>query len=133
MIVPFGAGGPTDALARIVAQRMSVPLGQTVLVENVTGASGTIGIGRVARSAPDGYTIVLGNWPSFVVASAIYQNLPYDVTRDFEPVAQLPSNPYIVVSRKDLPANDLRELTAYIKANPGKLSEGTAAPVRASM
>jgi len=125
MIVPFGAGGPTDALARIVAQRMSVPLGQTVLVENVTGASGTIGIGRVARAAPDGYTIVLGNWPSFVVASATYTNLPYDVTRDFEPVAQLPSNPYIVVSRKDLPANDLRELTAYIKANPGKLSEGT--------
>ena len=71
MIVPFGAGGPTDALARIVAQRMSAALGQTVLVENVTGASGTIGIARVARASPDGYTIVLGNWPSFVVASAI--------------------------------------------------------------
>jgi tripartite-type tricarboxylate transporter receptor subunit TctC len=125
MVVPFGAGGPTDALARIVAQRMSVPLGQTVLVENVTGASGTIGIGRVARSAPDGYTIVLGNWPSFVVASATYTNLPYDVTKDFEPIAQLPNNPYIVVSKKDLPAKDLKELTAYIKANPGKLSEGT--------
>src|SRR2546423_12977290 len=69
MVVPFGAGGPTDALARIVAQRMAVPLGQTVLVENVTGASGTIGIGRVARAAPDGYIIVLGHWPSFVVAS----------------------------------------------------------------
>src|SRR5215213_3537126 len=69
MVVPFGAGGPTDALARIVAQRMSAPLGQTMLVENVTGASGTIGITRVARAAPDGYTIVLGNWPSFVVAS----------------------------------------------------------------
>src|ERR1051325_5080670 len=125
MIVPFGAGGPTDALARIVAQRMSAPLGQTVLVENVTGASGTIGIARVARAAPDGYTLVLGNWPSFVVASAIYPNLPYDVTRDFEPVAQLPNNPYIVVSKKELPAKDLKELTAYIKANPGKLSEGT--------
>src|SRR3954447_2247449 len=75
MVVPFGAGGPTDALARIVAQRMSVPLGQTVLVENVTGASGTIGITRVARAAPDGYTIVLGNWPSFVVASATLSNL----------------------------------------------------------
>src|SRR5438105_6033831 len=125
MIVPFGAGGPTDALARIVAERMRVPLGQTVLVENVTGASGTLGITRVARAAPDGYTIVLGNWPSFVVASAIYQNLPYDVTRDFEPIAQLPSNPYIVVSKKDLPAKDLKELTAYIKANSGKLSAGT--------
>src|SRR6476660_2467568 len=116
MVVPFGAGGPTDALARIVAQRMAVPLGQTVLVENVTGASGTIGIARVARSAPDGYTIVLGNWPSFVVASATYASLPYDVTRDFEPIALLPNNPYIVVSKKDLPAKDLNELTAYIKA-----------------
>src|SRR3954453_14593796 len=82
MVVPFGAGGPTDALARIVAERMRAALGQTVLVENVTGASGTIGITRVARAAPDGYTMVLGNWPSFVVASAIYPNLPYDVTRD---------------------------------------------------
>jgi tripartite-type tricarboxylate transporter receptor subunit TctC len=125
MIVPFGAGGPTDALARIVAQRMSTALGQTVLVENVTGASGTIGIARVARSAPDGYTIVLGNWPSFVVASATYPSLPYDVTRDFEPIAQLPNNPYIVVSKNGLPAKDLKELTDYIRANPGKLSEGT--------
>src|SRR5436309_3882879 len=125
MVVPFGAGGPTDALARIVAQRMSAPLGQTVLVENVTGASGTTGIGRVARAAPDGYTIVLGNWPSFVVASAIYPSLPYDVTKDFEPIALLPNNPYIVVSKKDLPAKDLKELIAYIKANSGKLSAGT--------
>src|SRR5436305_1658155 len=125
MVVPFGAGGPTDALARIVAQRMSAPLGQTVLVENVTGASGTIGIARVARSAPDGYTIVLGNWPSFVVASATYTNLPYDVTRDFEPIAQLPNNPYIVVSKNDLPAKDLAGLTATIKQNAGKLSAGT--------
>src|SRR5256714_2638536 len=125
MIVPFGAGGPTDALARIVAERMRAALGQAVLVENVTGASGTLGITRVARATPDGYTIVLGNWPSFVGASAIYQNLPYDVTRDFEPIAQLPSNPYIVVSKKDLPAKDLKELVGYIKANPDKLSAGT--------
>ena len=76
MVVPFGAGGPTDALARIVAQRMSVALGQTVLVENVTGASGTVGIARVVRAAPDGYTIILGNWPSFVVASMTYTDLP---------------------------------------------------------
>src|SRR5436309_9623672 len=99
MVVPFGAGGPTDALARIVAERMRVALGQPLLVENVTGASGTIGIGRVARATPDGYTIVLGNWPSFVVASAIY-TLPYDVQKDFEPIALLPNNPYIVVSKK---------------------------------
>src|SRR5881227_2658476 len=125
MIVPFGAGGPTDALARIVAERMRSSLGQAVLVENVTGASGTIGITRVARAAADGYTIVLGNWPSFEVASAIYQNLPYDVTRDFEPIAQLPSNPYIVVSKKGLPAKDLKELVGYIRANPDKLSAGT--------
>jgi len=103
MVVPFGAGGPTDALARILAARMSVTLGQSVLVENVTGASGTIGIGRVARAAPDGYTVVLGNWPSFVVASAVLPSLAYDVMRDFEPVALLPNNPYIIVSKKDVP------------------------------
>jgi tripartite-type tricarboxylate transporter receptor subunit TctC len=125
MVVPFGAGGPTDALARILAQRMSAPLGQTVLVENVTGASGTIGITRVARAAGDGYTVVLGNWPSFVVASAIYPNLPYDVQKDFAPIALLPNNPYIVVSKKDLPARDLKELIAYLKANPDKISAGT--------
>ncbi len=124
MVVPFGAGGPTDALARIVADRMRVTLGQSVLVENVTGASGTVGTGRVARAAPDGYTIVLGNWPSFVVASITY-TIPYDVLTDFEPIAQLPNNPYIVVSKNDLPAKDLKELIAYLKANPGKVSVGT--------
>jgi tripartite-type tricarboxylate transporter receptor subunit TctC len=125
MVVPFGAGGPTDALARIVAERMRIALGQPVLVENATGASGTIGITRVARAAPDGYTIVLGNWPSFVVASAIYPNLPYDVQKDFAPIALLPNNPYIVVSKKDLPARDLKELIAHLKANPDKISAGT--------
>ena len=125
MVVPFGAGGPTDALARIVAERMRVALGQPVLVENVTGASGTIGITRVARAAPDGYTIVLGNWPAFVVASAIYPNLSYDVQKDFEPVALLPNNPYIVVSKKDLPARDLTGLIAHLRANPDKISAGT--------
>jgi tripartite-type tricarboxylate transporter receptor subunit TctC len=125
MVVPFGAGGPTDALARIVAQRMSVPLGQTVLVENVTGASGTIGITRVARAAPDGYTIVLGNWPSFVVASATLSNLSYDVFKDFEPVALLPNNPYVIVTKKDVPAKDLKELIAWLKANGDKVSAGT--------
>ena len=124
MVVPFGAGGPTDALARIVAERMRVALGQSVLVENVTGASGTVGTGRVARAAPDGYTIVLGNWPSFVVASITY-TVPYDVLTDFEPIAQLPNNPYIVVSKNDLPAKDLKELIAYLKDNPGKVSVGT--------
>ncbi len=124
MVVPFGAGGPTDALARIVAQRMSIALGQTVLVENVTGASGTVGISRVVRSAPDGYTIILGNWPAFVVASMTY-TISYDVLADFEPIAQMPNNPYVVVSKNDLPAKDLKELVAHLKANPGKVSVGT--------
>lgn len=127
MVVPFGAGGPTDAVARIIGERMRQALGEPVLVENVTGASGTIGVGRVARAAPDGYTVVLGNWPTFVVNGAIF-NLPYDLLNDFEPVALLPSNPYVVVSKKDLPAKDLKELIAWLKANPDRASGGTAGP-----
>ena len=126
MVVPFGAGGPTDALARIVAERMRSALGQTVIVENVTGASGTIGTSRVARATPDGYTIVLGNWPSFVVASAV-MNLPYDVQTDFEPIALLPNNPYIVVSKKDVPAKDLSGLIAWLKKTD-RASAGTGGP-----
>jgi tripartite-type tricarboxylate transporter receptor subunit TctC len=103
---------------------MSVALGQTVVVENVTGASGTVGISRVLRSAPDGYTMILGNWPSFVVASMTYP-ISYDVRADFEPIAQMPNNPYIVASKNDLPAKDLKELVAHLKANPGKVSVGT--------
>jgi len=124
MIVPFGAGGPTDALARILAQRMSQSLGQQVLIENVTGASGTIGIGRVARAAPDGYTLVIGNWASHVVNSAIFKT-PFDYVNDFEPVARLSGNPYIIVGKNDLPAKTLPELIAWLKANPGKATEGT--------
>jgi tripartite-type tricarboxylate transporter receptor subunit TctC len=126
MVVPFGAGGPTDALARIIGERMRQAIGQPVLVENVTGAAGTIGVGRVARAQPDGYTIVLGNWPTFVVNGAIY-NLPYDLLSDFEPVALLPSNPYVIVSRKDLPAKDLGELIAWLKTS-SKATGGTAGP-----
>src|SRR6185436_11273703 len=88
MIVPFGAGGPTDALARILAQRMSLTLGQQVVIENVTGGSGTIAIGRAARAAPDGYTLVIGNWASHVVNSAIFKTA-FDYVNDFEPVARL--------------------------------------------
>src|ERR1051325_9912953 len=124
MIVPFGAGGPTDALARILAQRMSQSLGQQVLIENVTGASGTIGIGRVARAAPDGYTLVIGNWASHVVNSAIFKT-PFDYLADFEPVARLSGNPYIIVGKNDLPAKTLPELIAWLKANPDKATEGT--------
>jgi tripartite-type tricarboxylate transporter receptor subunit TctC len=124
LIVPFGAGGPVDTLARILSEAMHASLGQPVLVENVTGASGTIGVGRAARANPDGYTVSIGNWPSHVVASAIYP-VQYDVLKDFAPVARLSSNPYVVVGRKDLPANNLKELIAYAKANPGKLSYGS--------
>ena len=123
MIVPFGAGGPTDALARIVAQRMSLTLGQQVVIENVTGGSGTIAIGRVARAAPDGYTLVIGNWASHVVNSAIYKT-PFDYQNDFEPVARLSGNPYIIVGRNALPKT-LPELIAWLKANPDRATEGT--------
>ncbi len=106
---------------------MRVSLGQPVLIENVTGASGTIGVGRAVRAAPDGYTVSIGNWPSHVVNGAIY-SLPYDLLKDFAPVARLPSNPYVIVARKDLPAKDLKELIAWLKANPDKATEGTAGP-----
>jgi tripartite-type tricarboxylate transporter receptor subunit TctC len=127
LIVPFGAGGPVDTLARTLSEAMRRSLGQAVIIENVTGASGTIGVGRAVRAAPDGYTVSIGNWPSHVVNGAIYA-LPYDVLKDFEPVARLPSNPYVIVARKDLPAANLRELIAWLKANPDKATEGTAGP-----
>src|SRR5262245_30189028 len=127
LIVPFGAGGPVDTLARSLTEAMRKSLGQPVVIENVTGASGTIGVGRAVRAAPDGYTVSMGNWPSHVVNGAIY-TLPYDVLRDFEPVARLPSNPYVVVARKDLPATNLKELIAWLKVNPDKATEGTAGP-----
>jgi tripartite-type tricarboxylate transporter receptor subunit TctC len=127
LIVPFGAGGPADTLARTLAEPMRAALGQPVLVENVTGANGTIAVGRAVRAAPDGYTVSFGNWPTHVVNGAIYQ-LPYDLLSDLAPVARLPSNPYIVVARKDLPAKDLKELIAWLKANPDKATEGTSGP-----
>jgi tripartite-type tricarboxylate transporter receptor subunit TctC len=106
---------------------MRASLGQPVVIENVTGASGTLGVARAARAAPDGYTVSIGNWPSHIVNGAIYA-LPYDVLKDFEPVARLPSNPYVVVARRDLPATDLKELIAWLKANPDKATQGTAGP-----
>jgi tripartite-type tricarboxylate transporter receptor subunit TctC len=127
LIVPFGAGGPVDTLARTLSEAMRTSLGQPVVIENVTGASGTIGVIRAARAAPDGYTVSIGNWPSHVVNGAIYL-LPFDLLKDFEPVARLPSNPYVVVARKDLPASDLKELIAWLKANPDKATQGTAGP-----
>src|SRR2546423_3175587 len=106
---------------------MRVALGQPMLVENVTGASGTIGVGRVVRAVPDGYTVSIGNWPTHVVNGAVFA-LQYDVLKDLEPVARLPSNPYVIVARKDLPAKDLKELIAWLNANPNKATQGTAGP-----
>jgi tripartite-type tricarboxylate transporter receptor subunit TctC len=117
MIVPFAAGGPTDVIARVIGERMGQSLGQPVVIENVTGAGGTIAAGRVARAAPDGYTLDLATWSTHVVTPVLYQ-LQYDVFRDFEPVAWLTQTPLLLVSRKDIPANDLQELVAWLKSNP---------------
>jgi len=125
IVVPFPAGGPTDAVGRIVAGQMASLLGQSVIIENAAGAGGSIGIGRVARASPDGYTIALGIWSTQVVNAAIY-SLSYDVVKDFEPIALLASSPLMIAAKKSLPANDLQELIAWLKANPDKASQGTA-------
>jgi tripartite-type tricarboxylate transporter receptor subunit TctC len=125
MIVPFPAGGPTDSVGRIVAERMRVPLGQPIIIENVTGAGGTIGVGRVARAVPDGYTLSIGFLGTHVLNGAIYA-LQYDVLKDFEPVALLASNPQLIVAKNATPAKSLTELIAWLKANPGRASQGTA-------
>jgi tripartite-type tricarboxylate transporter receptor subunit TctC len=125
MVVPFAAGGPVDTVARILSEPMRVTLGQSIIVENVTGAAGSIGVGRVARAAPDGYTLSIGHWSTHVVNGAIYP-LPYDLLRDLEPIVLLPSNPMIVVSKSAVPAKNLNEFVGWIKANEGKVSAGTA-------
>ncbi len=110
IIVPFSAGGPSDAMARILAERMKITLGETVLVENVTGAGGSVGVGRAVRSPPDGYTISFGHLGTHVANGAIYK-LGYDLVTDLEPVALLPSNPMIIVSKNAVPAKSLKELS----------------------
>jgi tripartite-type tricarboxylate transporter receptor subunit TctC len=124
MVVPYPAGGVTDGLARLIAEHMKGSLGQTVIVENVGGAGGSIGAGRVARAAPDGYTVLLGNAETHVFNAAA-QTLQYDVVNDFEPVALLPRYPFLLVTTNAVPAKTLKELIAWIKANPGKVSQGT--------
>ncbi len=121
--VAFPAGGPSDTVARILSEPMRASLGQPVVIENVTGAGGTIGVGRVAHAAPDGYVVSLGGWNTHVVDGAIY-TLSFDVLRDFEPVLLIASNPYLVVARKAMPANDLRGLISWLKANPEKATAG---------
>src|SRR6266849_4399918 len=124
VVVPYPAGGGADSVLRVMAERMRTFLGQPIVIENVSGASGGIGTGRVARAAPDGYTIGIGNWSTHVANGAIYA-LPYDVLSAFEPVALLINFYLIIVSKKGLPANNLKELIAWLKANPDKASLGT--------
>jgi tripartite-type tricarboxylate transporter receptor subunit TctC len=125
MVVPFAAGGPTDTITRIVAERMRVSLGQTVIIENVTGADGSIGVGRVARAAADGYTLSIGQWSTHVLNGAAYA-LPYDLLKDFEPVALIATNPEVIVSNTAVPAKNLQELIAWLKPNQGNVSVGMA-------
>ena len=126
LIVPFSAGGPTDVMARIVGERMSKELGQQIVIDNVTGAAGSIAMGKLVRSAPDGYTIGIGHLGTNVVNGAIYKNLNYDLIEDLVPIALLPSNPLLVVTSTQVPAKDLKELVAYLNANADKVSGGTA-------
>jgi tripartite-type tricarboxylate transporter receptor subunit TctC len=125
LVVPFTAGGPTDTLARILAERMGRTLGQTVIVDNTTGAAGTIGVTRVVRAPADGYTIGIGHWSTHVVNPAIYP-LKFDIVGDLEPLAYIATNPQLLVARKDLPAADLKGLIAWVKANSDKATAGTA-------
>ena len=128
IVVPFVAGGPSDLLGRMVGERLRSSFGQPVVIENVPGANGSIGVGRVARAAPDGYTLAIGLWNTHVVNGAIY-TLPYDVQKDFEPVALLSIIASLVVARKNLPADDLKGLIDWLKTNPDKATEVTSVSV----
>jgi tripartite-type tricarboxylate transporter receptor subunit TctC len=125
MVVPFPAGGPADVIARVVGEHIGSSFGQPVIVGNVTGASGSIGTGRVVRAAPDGYTIGLGGWNHYVVNGAAYA-LQYDLLNDFAPVSLIASGPQLILSKKDVPANNLQELIAWLKANSATATQGTA-------
>jgi tripartite-type tricarboxylate transporter receptor subunit TctC len=125
IIVPFAAGGGTDILARILAERMRELLAQPIVVDNIAGAAGSIGVGRAVRAAADGYTLIVGTVTTHVLIGALYA-LPYDLANDFEPIAQLASEPLLIVGRKTMPANNLQELISWLRANPGKASVGIA-------
>jgi tripartite-type tricarboxylate transporter receptor subunit TctC len=125
VIVPFSAGGPSDAMMRVMAERMKVTLGEPLVIENVTGAGGSLGVGRTVRSPPDGYTVGFGHLGTNVANGAIYK-LGYDLVTDLEPVVLLPSNPMIIVSKNAVPAKSLGELLAWLKARPTPATAGTA-------
>jgi tripartite-type tricarboxylate transporter receptor subunit TctC len=127
LIVPFAAGGPTDVLARILSENMRSTLGETVLIENVSGASGTLAGLRAARATPDGYTITIGHWGTHVLNGAVYP-LQYDVLNDFAPVGLIGNGPQLIIGRPSLPAKNLTELIAWLKDNPNKATAGTAGP-----
>jgi tripartite-type tricarboxylate transporter receptor subunit TctC len=125
VIVPFAAGGPSDAMMRILGERMKTTLGEAILVENVTGAGGSIGVGRAVRSPPDGYTLSFGHLGTHVANGAVYK-LGYDLVADLEPVVLLPSNPMVVVSKNAVPAKSLDELLAWLRSRPTPAAAGTA-------
>ena len=127
MIVPYPPGGPTDTLARIFAERLRASLGQPVIIENVGGGAGSIGVARAARATPDGYTINFGNVASHVFATVVFK-LQYDVLTDLEPVALMTTSPMWLLSGVKLPANNLKELIAWLKANPDKASAAVVGP-----
>ena len=124
VVVPFTAGGPTDALIRVLGERMRATLGEPLLVENVTGAAGTIGVGRVVRAAPNGYTLSIGHWSTHVVNGAIYP-LEFDLLKDLTPVALLTSYPMLLVAKSAVPASDVKEFVAWARANQDKISAGS--------
>ncbi|MBM3530102.1 MAG: tripartite tricarboxylate transporter substrate binding protein BugD [Alphaproteobacteria bacterium] len=124
IVVPTSPGGPPDTLARLLSERMRAVLGQPIVIENVTGAGGTAGVTRAARAAPDGYTLSIGHFNSHVISSISY-NVPYDPLKDLEPVAMLVSAPMLFIARQDIPAANLRELVAWLKANPNKATFGS--------
>jgi tripartite-type tricarboxylate transporter receptor subunit TctC len=126
MIVPFAAGGPTDIVARLVTENMSKTLGQQIIVENVAGAGGTTGITRASQAKPDGYTIMMGHMGTHGAAPALYANLKYDPVKDFEPIGMAAGTPILIVTKKDFPAKDLKEFTAYLKANADKVNQAHA-------
>jgi len=121
LVVPFAAGGPTDVMARLVAAKMADAMGQQIVVENRVGAGGTIAAADVAKSAPDGYTLMFHNVSTAAINLHLYKKLPYDPMKDFAPVSRLADIPNVMIINKDLPAKNLREFIAHVKANPGKL------------
>ena len=125
LVVPFAAGGPVDTLARIIAVPMARTLGQPILVEDLPGAAGSIAVGKVAKAAPDGYTLSIGHWATHVINGAIYP-LQYDLIKDLEPLGMIATNPMLIVASPKIPVDTFAELVAWLKAKPGKASMGTA-------